>query len=245
MKITSAQIRILSDALPGCTDARRRSLLPRIFKEWSQFDLEEHLTRETTNEFRARRRQIGKVAKLARELARALSEIDSAGRFDIASQQAEMDAGARAGQLSYDERCQYERRLKDESKQLVKLAEAATQEANRLAPLPRRRSTVIRYLVLLDLAAICEWATRRRAARRVRTRPEEAGMTYGPFWDFACAAWPIIFGSISGLENAFKTWAEGRRRHRDFSPIMANLAMSHPQWGIFATSRSKSTIRQG
>src|SRR5262245_8222240 len=114
MRITSPQIRILLNALPGCTDARRPSLLPRIPNEWGQFELEEHLTRETTKENRARRRQIGKVGKLARELARALSEIDSAGRFDIAIQQAEMDVGPRAALISYDQRREYERQLNDE-----------------------------------------------------------------------------------------------------------------------------------
>ena len=123
---------------------------------------------------------------------------------------------------------------------------AATKASNAFVPLPHQHKTVVRYLVLLDLGAIFEWATRRRASRKVGTdagtRP---GQTYGPFWDFVSAAWPIIFGSSAGLNNALKFWAEGRRLYDEASPIMWNLDMRHPQWRIFEVDHLRTAIRKG
>ena len=245
MRFSNAQVEALVAALPGCPDAHRRSLLPRILREWSGIDLAEHLTRRTPKQIRAERRQIDKVANRARELARALSEVEGGGRFAIASQLLEMETGSQVRSLSYEDKREGDRRLREEPKRLETLAKAAAQASRVFVPLPLRQYTLIRYLVLLDLAAIYEWATRQGAGRRVKTDSgDNAGMTYGPFWDFASAAWPIIFESVAGLDNALKTWAEGRRRYKDTSAIMWNLHMRHPQWRIQDTNRSRSTIRK-
>jgi hypothetical protein len=60
----------------------------------------------------------------------------------------------------------------------------------------------------------------------------DAGKEYGPFHDFACAAWPMVFGSEKGLGHAIKTWASGRAQHREKSPFIRNLALRHPEWRI-------------
>jgi hypothetical protein len=233
MKFTNAQVDTLVLALPGCTDADRRLLLRRIFKEWGRIDLEEHLTRRTPKQIRAERRQIDKVVNRARKLARALSEVEGVGRFAIASQLLEMEAGSEVSRLSYEDRREGDRRLSEEPKRLEALAKAAAKASTAFVPVPLRHFTLIRYLVLLDLAAIYEWATRQGAGRRVKTDiSDDAGMTYGPFWDFASTAWPLIFKSTAGLDYALKTWAEGKRRYKDTSAIMWNLHMRHPQWRI-------------
>src|SRR5262245_61576651 len=85
MTFTNEQIKKLVAALPGCVDAQRRRLLPRIVKEWGQIDLEEHLRRSTSKQIQARRQQIEEVAKRSLELKRALSELKPHGRFAIAS----------------------------------------------------------------------------------------------------------------------------------------------------------------
>lgn len=239
MILTKSQVDALVTALPGCTDAHKRSLLPRILREWSRIDLEGHLRRRTPKQMEATRRQTDKVANRARELARALSQVDRHGRFAIASRLLDMEAGSRADRLSYEERWDAAHRLSEEPKRLDLLAKAATKASSDFVPLPARQYTLIRYLVLLDLTAIYEWATRQRAGRRVKTDiGDDAGMTYGPFWDFAAAAWPIIFGAVRGLDNALKTWATARKRYNEFSPIIWNLQMRHPEWRIRETNRS-------
>jgi hypothetical protein len=47
MTFTNQQINIPAAALPGCLVVHKRALLPRILKEWSRTELEEHLTRST------------------------------------------------------------------------------------------------------------------------------------------------------------------------------------------------------
>lgn len=126
-----------------------------------------------------------------------------------------------------------DRRLSEEPRKLEQLAKAVAKASMFLRPLPHRQITLIRYLVLQDLAAIYEWATSQRAGRRVRTDIGiDAGKTYGPFWDFASTAWPIIFGSARGLDNALKTWAKAKKRFNESSPIIWNLDLRHPEWRI-------------
>jgi hypothetical protein len=243
MTLTDEDVGALVAVLPGCTDAHRRSLLPRILREWSRIDLEEHLTRSTPRQIRAERQQINKVAKRARELAQALSELEPDGRFVIAGQLVEAGAGSRFGLLSHEDSFEADRRLDEAQKRLEELAKAATEAHRAFVPLPNRHETLLRYLVLLDLAAIYEWATRQRAGRRVGTDTSaRPGETYGPFWDFASVAWPIIFESVAGVDYALKTWADARRRYKEKSPIIGNLHLRHPEWRIFEADRSRSTI---
>src|SRR4029450_7881833 len=149
--------------LPGCTDVHRRSLLPRIFREWSRIDLEEHLRRSTPKQARAKRQRIDKVRKRARELVQALSQVESDGRFVIAGQLLETGGGLRSGLLGHEDSCEADRRLTEAQKRVEQLAQAATEASSAFVPPPKRHNTLVRYLVLLDLAAICEWATRERA----------------------------------------------------------------------------------
>ena len=111
---------------------------------------------------------------------------------------------------------QIERRLAACPARIRRFEAAAGQAAATWVPLPMRAGTLQRYLVLLDLAAIFEWATGQTAGRRVRTDVwEEAGKEYGPFYDLARVVWPMIFGSEKGLSNALRTWAKGRALRRD------------------------------
>jgi hypothetical protein len=245
MRFTKTQVDALVAVLPGCADAHRPSLLRRIFEEWSRIDLEEHLTRSTPKQIQAKRLQIENIATRASQLAQALSKVEGNGRFVIAGRLLKTDASALSW-LGHEDRSEADRRLSEIQKRLEELAKAATKASNAFVPLPHRHNTVVRYLVLLDLAAVFEWATRQRASRKVGTdagtRP---GQTYGPFWDFASAAWPIIFGSSAGLDNALKFWAEGRRLYDEASPIMWNLHMRHPQWRIFEVDHLRTAIRKG
>lgn len=239
MTLTSVQINKLVAALPGGVDARRQSLLPCILEEWSKTDLQEHLTRSTPKQIRAKRRQIEKVTKQARELKKALSELDNHGRFAIVSQLLETDAASRIDPLGDENRSEAERRLGEESEWLEILARAAIEASTAFVPLPLRHNTVVRYLILQDLAAFYEWATEQRAERLVSF---DDGTNCGPFWDFTCAAWLTLFESAAGLDYALKSWATAREQHEEFSPIIWNIDLRHPEWRIREIGHSDSAI---
>jgi hypothetical protein len=127
-----------------------------------------------------------------------------------------------------------DRKLKNCPARLQQLAAAAEQVAKDWDPPPFRTEMLKRYLVLQDLAAIYAWATRESAGRRVRTdATEDSGQAYGPFWEFARTLWPMVFGSETGLDNAMKTWAKGRRDFGERSPFIVNIRLRHPEWRVF------------
>jgi hypothetical protein len=86
------------------------------------------------------------------------------------------------------------------------------------------------YLMMMDIAAIFEYLTDTRATRTVdwKTREET-----GPFRDFAGAIWSVVFSGADGLSAALKNWAEAKKKYAEPSLLMANIAMRHPEWGLF------------
>ena len=87
-------------------------------------------------------------------------------------------------------------------------------------------------LVLMDIVAIYEWLTRRRASRQVS---RDDGADTGPFSNFAAAIWPPVFGKGDhGLSAAIKNWNSARKNRLKGtrSPLLANIAMRHPAWRI-------------
>ena len=119
------------------------------------------------------------------------------------------------------------------------LAKAAIDTSAAFAPLALRQTTLIRYLILQDLAAIYEWATRLRAERMVSF---DDGTNCGPFWDFTCAVWLTLFDSARGLDYALKIWAAAREQHNELSPLIWNIDLRHPEWRIRETGQSDSAI---
>jgi hypothetical protein len=88
---------------------------------------------------------------------------------------------------------------------------------------------VITYLVIKDIAAIFEWYSGLKATRRVNRVSK--GET-GPFYRFAAALWPVIFGKGDDrLPAAIKKFAA--YREREGRALIANIAMRHREWRIF------------
>jgi hypothetical protein len=233
MIFTEDQISGLAAALPDYTDPRRRAALPLVLGEWGCTELEEHLTRSTPIRIRVERKQMEAAAAHARQLVKALSALGPNELYVIAAHL----AAPGLPEPLYAPRPEVltaRHGLDDLQARLEALAAAAEATAASWTPLPRRHSTLVRYLVLQDLAAIFEWATGQRAGRRIKTdiAEEDAGRPYGPFWNFAAAAWPMIFGSTRGLGNSVKEWASARRRYREISPIIYNLHFAHPEWRL-------------
>ena len=232
--LTKEQLDELVSALPGCRSPHRRALLPRILDEWGRIDLEDHLSRPTTERIRAERRQLQRVAGRAAALAEALSALDLTPRFAVASRLLRPGTNKLTVGPSFQASQRMDRTLANYPARLHKLATTAKQIADDWAPPPLRTEMLKRYLVLQDLAAIYEWATRRPAGRRVRTDiSDNGGKSYGPFWEFARAVWPMLFDSEKGLDHAMKTWAKGRREFGEWSPLIENMGLRHPEWRVF------------
>jgi hypothetical protein len=232
--LTKEQLDALVSALPGCKSPHRRGLLPRVLEEWTQTDLVDHLSRATPKQIRAERRQLEKLARQSDQLAQTLSGLALDCRFEVASRLLQPAAKARTIAPGFQSTQRMDRLLEECPARLQRLAQAAEHTAGGWVSGSLRPDMLSRYLVLLDLAAIFQWATDEHAGRRVRTDlvEEDAGKEYGPFYDFARAAWPMVFKSEKGLGYAIKTWASGRARYREKSPFIRNLDLRHPEWRI-------------
>jgi hypothetical protein len=232
--LTNEQIDALIAALPGCKSPHRRDLLPRILKEWCRIDLEEHLSRPTSEQIRAEREQLQKVASRTAKLAEAIAALDLTPRFAVARRLLRPGTNSPKIGPSFQSSQRMDRRLETYPTRLQQLAPAAEQVTNDWVPPPLRTEMLKRYLVLHDLAAIYQWATRKPAGRRVTTDVSDSGSKpYGPFWEFAGAVWRVVFGSEKGLDHAMKTWAKGRREFGEWSPLIENMRLRHPEWRVF------------
>jgi hypothetical protein len=163
------------------------------------------------------------VRKHARELQEALKAIGEHGRTALLAQMTN-------GSGSHDEN-------RSEFKAVVTWLEPAFIE-KLVAVDPRefwkpkrgRSRNLPAYLVLQDVAAIFEWLTSIKATREVS---RDNGTEIGPFFNFASILWPTIFGNgVAGLPAAIKNWAKWRSAYKEQSPIIVNLALRNPAWGI-------------
>src|SRR5262245_19538384 len=218
-------------SLPKGIDQRRLDLLPQVLNEWSRTDLREHLSREARATSRKRYAQLTKVGKCATHLRQAFEALDLRGWVWIAQ-----EIGREEGSppfpftVSRERHAEMEERRRQEHDFLRKLA-AATQTLIEEDKRGRGQPRNIRaYLVMLDLAAIFELLTDRKAARGVdRTDHTETG----PFWSFAESVWQVVFGTTRGLTAAMKKWAEARKLYHEHSSFLLNLPLRRPEWGIF------------
>src|SRR5262245_41739308 len=206
-------------SLPKRIDQRRLKLLSLVLDEWIRTELREHLSRESRATSRKRYAQLSKFKRCANSLQQVLEATDQRGMSWIAQEMARED-GNELFSVSHEKLTEMKKRLKDEG---GKLAAATARVIDELdESLSGRRPRNIRaYLVMLDLAAIFEWLTDRKAARGVnRTYHTESG----PFWRFAESVWLVAFGSIRGLKAAMKNWAEARKLYRERSMLLYNMA---------------------
>jgi len=223
-------INLIKASLPAGIDQRRLDeLLPLILAEWWVHHLPEHLSRESRATVRRRFEQVRKVGERANELLEALAATDQRGRFWIAL---EMAREKGSGLSSREKTTEMEERLVQESSFLINLATATT----RLMEKKPGRGTpnICAYLVMMDLAAIFEWLTDRKATREV---DRDSKKETGAFWHFAAAVWPLVFGKgCLGLPSAMKNWAALCLRHDEKSQLIMNIAIRHPASGIFDTT---------
>ena len=86
-------------------------------------------------------------------------------------------------------------------------------------------------LVLRDAAAIFKWFGGVEPTREVDRR---TGKEIGPFFRFASALWPVVFGKgVYGLTAAIKNWKWARLHYGEECALIAHINMHHRAWGIY------------
>src|SRR5262249_44726623 len=162
---------------------RRLDLLPRVLNELSRADLREDLSRDTRAASRKRLAQLTNVGKCATHLRQAIEALQQRGWAWVARGVGRGEEGARVSMS--------QERLKQQD-DLLKKIEAAIprllEEDKRELGHPRN---ICAYLVMMDLVAIFEWLTGRKATREA---DRDLGKDTGPFWHFAAAVWPHVSG---------------------------------------------------
>jgi hypothetical protein len=228
---TDHQLGLIARALPQDVDQRRLALIPNIIRDWGDTELPSHSWHkpkpvEVRNEHHRRFKEIEAAAI---RLGEALSAVDEGGRWtlitEIACPPGDFPHGLTAASI--------DRAVADldaTRAQLSRLAAGAGVAAEACAPRRGQARNNVPYLIMNDLAEIFEWAAGAEPTRRVdRITKEDSG----PFHWFAAAVWPVIFGSDDGLSSALKNWAADRKMYRERSPVLLNLDLRHPEWGIF------------
>jgi hypothetical protein len=219
-------------SLPKGIDQRRFDLLPRVLNEWSRTDLREHLSRESRATVRERYDQLSKIGTRANDLWQALEAIDQRGKSWIAQ-----EIGREGGSppfpfaVSRERLAEMKDRLKQEDDFLRRFAAATVRLIDELDESlsrghPRNKCA---YLVMMDLVAIFQWLTGTKATREVNRDDHKET---GPFWHFAEAVWPYIFGKGRyGLSSAMKNWETWHKRCGEESQLIRNIAMKIPDMG--------------
>jgi hypothetical protein len=210
--------------LPKEIDTQRFNLLPLILREWARVDLREHPAREPPATQRERRKRLKRLGKIAHQLLAALDELDSRDRSTLATQIGVAEGQAITEAIFDDKN---EQRLTGSRNLIALLATAAKQPLQK----PRRGQprNISSYFVMMDIAAIFEYVTDIDATRRVDGDGDETG----PFREFAGAIWSIVYGSDYGLYAALKNWASAHKKFGEQSRLIDNMALRHPEWGIF------------
>jgi hypothetical protein len=204
-------------ALPSSAPSERMALLPQILRAWAQEELREHLSRESRADVRKREARLQSIARQAKGLIDAFAELPPTTRF-LATLRTELDRTQQSLLDMTDASIEVARRRLDHGiTWLTDLAKAL----NEPQPKALARVATRNHLVILDVAAIFQLVSGKQPTRQIN---QDTGKDYGPFWNFASAIWPAVFGSSSGLSAANKRWATEVSRQRKLANAAASEA---------------------
>jgi hypothetical protein len=225
LEFSDDDFRRIAAWLPEGGDPRRYKLMPQIIREWAGEDIRQHFVTEPPAARRKRSERLTRLGKLADRLLVALDGLNERDRLTLAAQ-----IGIAEGQSDLEAIFSEEnKRRLDESRDFVAIV-AAGGKRPLSKPSRGHPRNILSYLVMMDIAAIFEYLAEIKATRQVdRHNHDEKG----PFRDFASAIWSILFASDYGLSAALKNWADGKKKYADRSPVMANIALRHPEWVLF------------
>lgn len=226
IEFTHREIRLITAALPDNCNSRRLVLLPDILRDWSRADLSAHLQQEAPSTASKRWKQIAKVGKAVDDLIQAIGAMNKDAQLELALQIGIVEGLTFAAAVGRE--AQNRGRLVEFRNFTATLAAAAKKP---LWKRGRGRPRNIRsILIMRDLAGMFEYVARLAPTRIVASNEE-----CGPFYRFAGAVWPVIFGAgDAGLPAAIKSWAWARTEFpNETSAVIANIAIRHPEWGLF------------
>jgi hypothetical protein len=228
LEFTDRDVSLVKRSLTDTVDSRRRQLLPQIFRDWSGKDLNDHM-QFPQRAAPERRERMVRIRDCTLELVQALGEadeVDICGLADMMVQEANGQTSS-AGIAGRAEFIVLNQRIAEMVNLLKNLGKAADQTWKYKQGRPRNSAA---DLVLMDIVAIFEWLT---DAEVTRASDERIDAETDPFWCFAAAIWPVVFGDGErGLYSAIKKWSENQ--HGDESALMFNINMRHPEWGLSA-----------
>ena len=198
--------------------------LGKILRHWSRAELAEHLSpKPSTHAQNARNKQLQKVGQHAQKLLETMQALDNNGRDLIAYMMAVADTKTSIGK-QHTAFMQFIKRIDDECHFLERLSAATHKAVHK-----HTGRNITAYLVMLDAAAIYKWLTGTQPSRIVVD-----GTETGPFYIFLSCLWPVIFQKgDAGLPAAIKNWARYHREYGESSPLIANIAIRHPEWRVF------------
>jgi hypothetical protein len=189
-------------------------------------DLRQHFARESAAAAQKRHERLARLGKIADRLSEELDGLNERDRWTLAGQ-----IGVAEGQgiteVIFNKK--NKEQLDDVRNFIVTLAAAAKRPLWK--PGRGQPRNISAYLVMMDIASIFEWLSTTEPTRQVDRKTHDES---GPFREFAGAIWPFVFGSSYGFLAAMKNWASARGRFGEKSAIIANIAMRHPEWGLFA-----------
>ena len=229
LSFTTKQLEQIKRALPDDANPHRLTLLPDILIEWERHDLQEYVSsRETRESIRQTSKRYQELITAATKLSSAIdAAIKSSEHILIALQLGEFDGTV----PMRDRRAHYTDKILEHREFLRDLIAASSSISKRSQSGPGRPPNNIAYVALLDIAAIFEWVTLRKASRLV---DPVRGVETGLFYLFASAIWPLILQRADdGLPAAIKKWASARRKFGERSALIANIDMRHRLWRVF------------
>ncbi len=221
--ISDSEFQSIMAALPPPygSDPEIVNRLKYIFEDWCQIDLPEHrFATEKSALLPETLKRLENVSDSAKAMIAALDAAKDEGDQDFV----EFEIIKARGKITV--RAEWEAAAAEISamrKTLVAVEAAAADSLAKLRPRKGRPMNAFGYLLLLDLAAIFEWVTGKKATRRVdRMTHEETG----PFYEFARIVWPMVTSNGSdGFIAAWRNWADFSRKYRERSPIIANFKL--------------------
>ena len=231
-EFTDRDIQLILKSLPDGVDQRRLSLLPAILREWASTDLLVPLSMPSTKTGKERIKRLNAVKDCAIKLSHALDAADRNDELFWIMREMILADGDR---LTPTVRTNAENKIQEMRDFLTRLSFMSAESAKVWKKGRGQPRKLAASTVLMDIAAIYEWLTNERATREV---DRDTKKDTGPFWKFAVAIWPLVFGNGQhGLSSTIKNWADAVKSKLSGtrSPLLANIAMRCPTWGIFPT----------
>jgi hypothetical protein len=225
LKFSDRDVQTIVSHLPIAED-RKLERLGDILNEWANHDLQKAFwVYPDKNVAQIRLKIIRRVISYAEGLRKALEDFE---QFDGKHWLVRALIGQEFSDYRQEEVPQ-EQRLVDQQALLREVEVAAKEIESGFAKATDQRRNIQSYLLLLDMAAIFEWLTKRAAARGSDDRPS-------PFDEFVNVLWSVIFRNTHGIQSALKNWAKDTKKFHDRSPVVVNISMRHPDWRLSSTN---------